>query len=167
MGRKRHLPVVTGCDRRTLLHGIALGALGLIGCRMSLDSEAQPDGGTPPLDTPPDPGFESCGDELCFDLAHPTNQALREVAGARVVTASPRKLVVVRTSETEFVALSAICTHNGCTVRFVAASDNLQCPCHGSNFTLDGVVTAGPAERPLDVFPTTFDTATQLLTIRV
>jgi Rieske Fe-S protein len=50
-------------------------------------------------------------------------------------------------------ALSARCTHLGCTVHWVPAENRFQCPCHGSQFAADGSVLHGPAERPLDRLP--------------
>jgi quinol---cytochrome c reductase iron-sulfur subunit, bacillus type len=47
-------------------------------------------------------------------------------------------------------ALSARCTHLGCTVHWVPGSNRFQCPCHGSQFAADGAVLHGPAGRPLD-----------------
>jgi cytochrome b6-f complex iron-sulfur subunit len=44
-------------------------------------------------------------------------------------------------------ALSATCTHLGCTVG--RSGEELACPCHGSRFTTDGTNLAGPAVRPL------------------
>jgi len=44
-------------------------------------------------------------------------------------------------------AVSATCTHLGCTV--ARAGSGFECPCHGSKFTEMGNVTAGPAPRPL------------------
>ena len=44
-------------------------------------------------------------------------------------------------------ALSATCTHLGCTVG--RSGEGLACPCHGSRFTADGATLAGPAARPL------------------
>ena len=35
-------------------------------------------------------------------------------------------------------ALSAVCTHMGCIVRFNQAHSSLDCPCHGASFALDG-----------------------------
>ena len=43
-------------------------------------------------------------------------------------------------------ALSTRCTHRGCEVE--PASDRLVCPCHGSEYSLDGAVLRGPAPRP-------------------
>lgn len=45
-------------------------------------------------------------------------------------------------------ALSATCTHLGCTVRTAAAGGYI-CPCHGSQYDAKGEVTAGPAPRAL------------------
>ncbi len=45
------------------------------------------------------------------------------------------------------VALSAVCTHQGCTV--VPDGDTLACPCHGSVFDLTGDTVSGPAKAPL------------------
>lgn len=51
------------------------------------------------------------------------------------------------------LALSWTCTHQGCTVRWSAGRDQFECPCHASFFDRHGVVTAGPAPRPLDTMP--------------
>jgi len=46
-------------------------------------------------------------------------------------------------------ALIAICTHLGCTPIWHASEERFKCPCHGSNFLLDGTNVAGPAPVPL------------------
>src|SRR5215208_5284457 len=53
----------------------------------------------------------------------------------------------------DFVAYSAICTHQGCTVDY--KDGNLACPCHGSVFdpANGAAVVAGPAPRPLPEIP--------------
>jgi cytochrome b6-f complex iron-sulfur subunit len=45
------------------------------------------------------------------------------------------------------------CTHLGCTVPWLEAEGRFNCPCHGSIFNTRGEVLAGPAPRPLDLFP--------------
>jgi menaquinol-cytochrome c reductase iron-sulfur subunit len=66
-----------------------------------------------------------------------------------------QRLFVFREGGT-FHAVSATCTHLGCTVRAEALSSpgaglthRFLCPCHGSEYTGDGVNVAGPAPRPL------------------
>src|SRR5215212_5091588 len=61
--------------------------------------------------------------------------------------------VLVHLDNGDFVAYSAVCTHQGCTVAY--KEDNLVCPCHGSTFDpADGAaVVAGPATRPLPEIP--------------
>ena len=63
-----------------------------------------------------------------------------------------------------FHAVSAVCTHLGCTVRAEAlpqpvtmevggapmrVTHRFACPCHGSKYTGDGKVVSGPAPKPL------------------
>lgn len=48
--------------------------------------------------------------------------------------------------------LYKICTHLGCIYPWSEASQIFACPCHGSQFKLDGTYIAGPAPRNLDRF---------------
>lgn len=45
---------------------------------------------------------------------------------------------------------SAVCTHAGCLVHFNSLERCWDCPCHGSQFGVDGAVLNGPATQPLD-----------------
>lgn len=50
-------------------------------------------------------------------------------------------------------ALSAVCTHAGCTVEWTGDTQKpLVCPCHGSAFATNGSVQTGPANAPLKRF---------------
>ncbi len=52
----------------------------------------------------------------------------------------------------DFVAMSNICTHLGCRVRWVADQGEFFCPCHNGVFDKTGKVVSGPPPRPLDRF---------------
>jgi glycine/D-amino acid oxidase-like deaminating enzyme/nitrite reductase/ring-hydroxylating ferredoxin subunit len=47
-------------------------------------------------------------------------------------------------------ALSAACTHMGCSVSWNDAESTWDCPCHGSRFAVDGRVLHGPALHQLE-----------------
>lgn len=70
-----------------------------------------------------------------------------EVGGARAVEGEP--LIVAR-DDLGLYAMTAVCTHMGCTV--AVEGERLSCPCHGSAFSLDGAVVEGPANEPLQHF---------------
>jgi Rieske Fe-S protein len=54
----------------------------------------------------------------------------------------------------EFVAMSNICTHLGCRIRWIADREEFFCPCHNGVFDKDGRIVSGPVPRPLDRFDT-------------
>jgi cytochrome b6-f complex iron-sulfur subunit len=62
-----------------------------------------------------------------------------------------QQIYVVRTAE-GFYAESAICTHLGCITQWKPEISRIACPCHGSKFSREGTVEAGPAPRPLAHF---------------
>lgn len=57
---------------------------------------------------------------------------------------------VVKKSDKEVIAFAPSCTHLGCAFRYEERKKTFLCPCHTSNFDLDGKVLDGPAPRPLD-----------------
>jgi Rieske Fe-S protein len=58
--------------------------------------------------------------------------------------------ILVRLSETEFVAYDQRCTHLSCPVHYRAETNQFVCPCHAGYFNAaDGAVLAGPPPRPL------------------
>ncbi len=59
------------------------------------------------------------------------------------------RLAVYRDASDDLHAVSPVCTHLGCHVRFNHAEKTWDCPCHGSRFGTDGRVLDGPAVRDL------------------
>ena len=62
------------------------------------------------------------------------------------ITLETRRICVIREG-TKLAAVSTTCTHLGCIVGL--ADTGFACPCHGSRFDQDGLVTGGPAPRGL------------------
>ena len=77
-----------------------------------------------------------------------------------------QQLFIFRERNT-FHAISAICTHLGCTVKMqklnqpkkvdadgreITETAEFLCPCHGSKYYGDGTNYAGPAPRPLEYY---------------
>ncbi len=62
-----------------------------------------------------------------------------------------QRLFLFRNDKT-FHAISAVCTHLGCTVRAEAGAAGKRafvCPCHGSTYAKDGSPLSGPAPASL------------------
>jgi cytochrome b6-f complex iron-sulfur subunit len=87
--------------------------------------------------------------ELTIDATSP----LARVGNAVLIENGLGKFLVARTAQDTFVALTAVCTHFGCTI---VRYDNMiyECPCHGSRFGTNGSVVRGPASSPLRQFAT-------------
>jgi cytochrome b6-f complex iron-sulfur subunit len=52
-------------------------------------------------------------------------------------------------NEKGMYSMISICTHLGCTPIWHPTEERIKCPCHGSNFLIDGQNVAGPAPVPL------------------
>ncbi|MBW4463804.1 MAG: Rieske 2Fe-2S domain-containing protein [Nodosilinea sp. WJT8-NPBG4] len=65
-----------------------------------------------------------------------------------------KNLAVIRdpNAPEALIAVSAVCTHAGCTVTWNGDQNLFACPCHASNFKPDGTVDSGPARQPLAIF---------------
>lgn len=94
-------------------------------------------------------------DPMAFKVGFPGEYAPDSVSDRWI---KAYRFWLVRTGA-QFLAVSAICTHLGCTPRYLAAEDKFKCPCHGSGFRglasgVDetGVHYEGPAPRPLERF---------------
>jgi Rieske Fe-S protein len=83
-------------------------------------------------------------------------------------------LTLNRISPQEFVTLDSICTHAGCTVGpFILAEDCMRCPCHGSQFDVEGKVfrdglgSTEPAPNDLNRLETNYDAEAGTISITI
>ncbi|HEX3344396.1 MAG TPA: Rieske (2Fe-2S) protein [Polyangiaceae bacterium] len=82
---------------------------------------------------------------------------LKNVGGSTVANAPGYKdptcgldvIVVAQPSAGQYVAFSAGCPHQCCTVAYNKSRTEFMCPCHGSTFNTSGQVTGGPAPSGL------------------
>jgi Rieske Fe-S protein len=75
-------------------------------------------------------------------------------------------ILINRGPSNEFYVLDCECRHEGCVVpTFDMSLFEIQCPCHGSAYWIDGSLINGPATDPLFSYPFEYDG--QYLTIHV
>lgn len=60
-------------------------------------------------------------------------------------------ICIYRQNENDYTALWMRCTHQGAELQVFG--DKLQCPAHGSEFDIKGLVQNGPADNKLRTFP--------------
>lgn len=60
---------------------------------------------------------------------------------------------LARLADGGFLALYQRCTHLGCNVPWDQTQNAFTCPCHNSQFSMEGEVLNPPAPRALDLFP--------------
>ena len=128
------------CSRRAFLEaGVRLGAGAML---LSACGGAPLDGSVTPA-----------GGQATLSFAQ--FPKLQTVGGGVVVDAGGTLLVVIRTADAAAVGLSAVCTHEGCTVEYDGGNVPISCPCHGSTFNAAGAVLSGPARGALRTYAAT------------
>lgn len=135
-------------SRRSVLRGAGAASLGaaalvLAACAGPSDETSGSTGDTGTADTGAGATSGSGSDGALAQLADVP------VGGALSVTGPDgTPIILMQPTEGTVTALSAVCTHQGCTV--APDGDELVCPCHGSVFAMaDGAVVDGPADEPL------------------
>jgi len=113
------------------------------------DTAAQPDAPGPDAAPPPDVAPPIDAAPAC-----PPAGAMRLGAVSDFPVGSWRNVkaaaVIVGRDARGLFAYTSVCTHNGCTVPAPGAGAGSTCPCHGSQYNSEGMVTGGPAMRSLD-----------------
>jgi cytochrome b6-f complex iron-sulfur subunit len=70
------------------------------------------------------------------------------VGTVHTVLVAERPVLLVRGAE-EVRAFSALCTHLECVVAYSPERNQIECPCHGGVYAIDGRNLAGPPPKPL------------------
>lgn len=134
-GEGRDVTGETGLTRRALVQAsIASVAVSLAGCRTYGANAAA-------KATPPASGGGGTNAGAFADTAD------IPLGGGKIF--ETQNVVVTQPTAGQFVGLSAVCTHAGCTVASVSGG-TINCACHGSKFHIaDGSVAHGPAAQSL------------------
>jgi cytochrome b6-f complex iron-sulfur subunit len=112
------------------------------------------------LTPPKDAGGAS---KLTLDDAQKQELAGKGLLIARMGT---DRVLMFKDPDGKLRALSAKCTHEGCTVQYAASEAIISCACHNGRFTLDGRVISGPPPRPLTPFVVEGDLAGVVSVVR-
>jgi Rieske Fe-S protein len=88
---------------------------------------------------------------------------LATVGGVALVSLGGAPVAIVRASATSFVALSRVCPHQGGIVN--ESSSRFVCPNHGATFDLNGNWIGGQPTSNLHQYATTYDAASNTLSI--
>ncbi len=67
-----------------------------------------------------------------------------------IVNEEEISIYVLTENGRDYVAMSNVCTHLGCRVRWISDQESFFCPCHNAVFDKEGNVVSGPPPRPLD-----------------
>jgi len=67
----------------------------------------------------------------------------------KIVKFKGEKIAIFKDENGAVHALSPICTHVGCEVKWNNTEQSWDCPCHGTRYSYDGCVMTGPAVKNL------------------
>lgn len=67
----------------------------------------------------------------------------------KIVRFGVQPVLLIRITDTEWRAFSAVCTHLGCIVQYEPKRKVIWCACHNGTYDLHGRVISGPPPRPL------------------
>ncbi len=70
----------------------------------------------------------------------------------KIVKFGSLPVLLVRISESEWRAFSAVCSHLNCTVQYKDSSRQIWCACHNGLYNLNGQVVSGPPPKPLEPY---------------
>jgi cytochrome b6-f complex iron-sulfur subunit len=101
-------------------------------------------------------------------LASPQEMAMEATAVTEVMLKDAQKLaagsvlmfkfgtapgLLIHHEDGRWIAMTAVCTHLGCTVQYEPQADRIHCACHGGVYNpYTGANVSGPPPKPLKLF---------------
>jgi Rieske Fe-S protein len=67
-----------------------------------------------------------------------------------IINETELSIYILTDNGRDYVAMSNVCTHLGCRVRWIGDQERFFCPCHNAAFDKTGEVVDGPPPRALD-----------------
>lgn len=140
-------------DRRQFM-SLVTGAIGaLIGLGLGIPAIAYIVG--PALKKAEAQNWINLGSVSKVELGTPTLfKAKIERQTGWIMNEEELSVYVITENGRDFEAMSNICSHLGCRVRWIEKQEGFFCPCHNGVFDKNGGVVSGPPPRPLDRFET-------------
>ena len=78
-----------------------------------------------------------------------------EKDSGKIIKFGNKPVIVIRKSEGEYIAFTAVCTHLDCIVQFRKDYGQIYCACHNGRYDLNGRNVSGPPPAPLKKFGVT------------
>jgi len=75
-----------------------------------------------------------------------------EKNSGKIIKFGNKPVIVVRKSDGEYVAFTAVCTHLDCIVQFRKDLKLIYCACHNGKYDLNGRNVSGPPPAPLEKY---------------
>ncbi len=75
-----------------------------------------------------------------------------QVNSSKIIKFGRKPVIVIKTGENQYKALSASCTHLDCIVQYKQDTKQILCACHNGIYDLTGRNISGPPPRPLEEF---------------
>lgn len=137
--------------------GLSGAAILIFGCMQSCskDSDMTSSPNNPPNSGTGGGGTANTKIDFTIDISTSAYEVLKKEGG--YIVYAPAKIIIVRITSNEIIAVSSQCTHQGETLEYKSSTGKFYCPLHGSNFNQTGSVANGPATQALKQYKTSLD----------
>jgi Rieske Fe-S protein len=139
----------TQLDRRNFLKSATIAIFGFISAVLALPAVVYVIG--PALSKTSNEAWLALGSVSKVKIGEPTLfKSQIQIKTGWIVDQNDISVYVYTQNGRDYLALSNICTHLGCRVRWIADQEKFFCPCHNGVFDKQGNVVSGPPPKPLN-----------------